>query len=159
MLGLPAWNVKQGHGSFLTFEFGEPKLEIEERHSPEKGIRRSAHVRGQWHLWIYCCHWRVLQHGTQLAWSEDADDIIGCATATLGGQKLINASVATDQGRSTFTFDLGGLLETWPFGDDPTREQWIIMSHTEAFAFRADGTYSWGPSDMSPDLVRWSPLR
>jgi len=159
MLGLPAWNVQQGHGSFLTFEFGEPKLEINERNSPDKGIRRSAYVHGQWHLWIYCCNWRALQGGTQLAWSEDTNDVIGRATATLNGQELTDLSVSTNDGRCTFTFDLGGSLETWPYSDDPTDEQWMILSGAEAFGFRGDGSYSYGPSDTPPDLERWSPLR
>ena len=159
MLGLPAWNVKQGRGSFLTFEFGEPKLEIKAQHSREKGIRRSAHVHGRWHLWIYCCHWRVLQHGTQLARSEDVSNVIGRATAKLNGQKLIDASVAPNEGRSTFTFDLGGSIETWPYEDDPTDEQWLILSDAEALGFRGNGTYSSGSSDRSSDLERWFPLR
>lgn len=159
MLGLPAWGVKQGHGSFLTFEFGEPKLEDEERHSADKGLRRSAYVHGQWHLWIYCCHWRAIQDGAQLASSDDADTLIGRATATLNGQKLIDVRVAPDEGRSNFTFDLGGSLETWPYGDDSTDEQWTIHTDIEAFAYRADGLYSCGPSNTPPDLERWLPLR
>jgi hypothetical protein len=159
MLNLPAWGVQQGYGSFLTFEFGEPKLEVRERVSPEKGMRRSAHVHGQWHLWIYCCHWRVLQHGTQLAWSEDANEVIGRATATLNGQKLLGVSIASDNERCTFAFDLGRLLETWPYGDDPTDEQWIVLTDAEAFAYRADGTYACGPSDTPADLQCWLSLR
>jgi hypothetical protein len=159
MLGLPAWGVQQGHGSFLTFEFGEPKLEVTERGSPEKGLRRSAYVLGQWHLWIYCCHWRALQDGTQLAWSEDADRIIARAAATLNGQKLLSVVVDPDEGCSTFTFDLGGALETWPYGDDPRDEQWTILTGTESFAYRADGHYACGPSSTPPDSERWSPLR
>lgn len=111
MLGLPAWGVKQGHGSFLTFEFGEPKLEVSERLRDERTIR-DAYKHGQWHLWIYCCHWRAFQDGTELAWSEDADREIARATATLNGQKLLSISVAPQEGRSTFVFDLGGSLET-----------------------------------------------
>jgi hypothetical protein len=159
MLGLPAWGVKQGHGSFLTFEFGKSTLKVEERHNPEKGTRRSAYVHGQWHLWIYCCHWRATQDGTQLAWSEDSDPIIGRATATLNGQKLLDISVTPDDGRSIFTFDLGGSLETWPSGEDPTDEQWVIHTESEAFQYRADGTYAQGPSNTPPDLMRWLPLR
>lgn len=67
--------------------------------------------------------------------------------------------VAPDDGRSTFTFDLGGSLETWPYGDDPTQEQWTISTEAETFAYRADGHYACGPSSASPDLVRWLPLR
>ena len=159
MLSRPAWGVKQGYGSFLTFEFGEPKLEIKEGISPKDGMRRSAYVHGQWHLWIYCCHWRVLQHGTQIAWSEDANEVIGRATTSLNGQKLLGVSVDCDAGSSTFTFDLGGLLETWPYGDDPTDEQWIILTDAEAFAYRADGTYLCGPSDTPADSERWLSFR
>jgi hypothetical protein len=158
VLGLPAWGVKQGHGSFLTFEFGPPKLEVTERHSPEKGLRRSAYVQGQWHLWIYCCHWRALQDESQVAWSEDNDQVIGRATATLNAQKLVGVCVDPDNGRSSFNFDLGGALETWPYGVDLTEEQWKILTDNKSFAYRADGQYACGPS-TAPDLERWLPLR
>ena len=107
ILGLPAWGVKRGHGSFLTLKFGDSKLKVSERQS-EGRLHRSAHVHGEWHLWIYCCHWRALQDGTQLAWSEDANDMIGRAAARLNGQKLMAVNVNPMEGRSTFTFDLVG---------------------------------------------------
>jgi hypothetical protein len=157
MLGLPAWGVKQGHASFLTFEFGAPKLAVNEWRSADNGLRRSAHVRGQWHLWIYCCNWRAVQDGTQVAWSADAEQIIGRATATLNGQKLLDVSASPEDGRSTFSFDLGGILETWPHGVDPTDEQWILLTEVEAFAYRADGTYACSPSNSR--LEHWLPLR
>ena len=159
ILGLPAWGVKQGHGSFLTFEFGDPKLEVSERQSEDRGLRRSAYVHGEWHLWIYCCHWRALQDGTQLAWSEDANELIERDAAGLNGQKLVAVGVDPAEGRSTFTFDLGGALETWPYGDDPTDEQWIIHARTEVFAYRADGLYMSGAGDTLPEQEQWLPLR
>jgi hypothetical protein len=145
MLGLPAWNVGRGHGSFLTFEFGEPRLD-------QPGGRNAA---GQWHLWIYCCHWRAFQGASVLAWSEDGHELIDRAASRLNGQKLVAVMVDPSQGRSTFTFDLGGLLETWPYGDDPTEEQWMILTSSEAFAYRADGRYHRDPSDTPPDQERW----
>jgi hypothetical protein len=158
IVGVPVWGVKQGHGSFLTFEFGEPTLEVRERQSAEKGLRRLTYVQGQSHLWIYCCHWRAMQDDEQLAWSEDTNDLIDRAAATLDGQKLLAVSVGPKTGQSRFTFDLGGSLETWPYGDDPTDEQWIIHRGAETFAYRADGLYSHGPSDRTPDSERWLPL-
>ena len=158
ILGFAAWGVKQGHGSFLTFEFGEPKLEVVERQSDGKGLSRSAYVYGQWHLWIYCCHWRALQGGTQLASSEDENDLIYRAAAGLNGQKLLSVAVDPTQGRSTFSFDLGGSLETWPYGNEPAEKQWIIQTDTEAFAYRSDGLYSREPSNMTPKQQRWLPL-
>lgn len=158
MIGVPAWGVKQGHGSFLTFEFGEPTLEVQECQSAEKELRRSAYVQGQSHLWIYCCHWRAIQDDKQLAWSEDTNDLIDRATTTLDGQKLMAVSVGPKAGHSRFTFDLGGSLETWPYEDNSTDEQWIIYRGAETFAYRADGHYSCGPSNRSPELERWLPL-
>ena len=158
ILGLPAWDVKQGHGSFLTFEFGQPKLEVRERQSGDGRLSRSAFVHGEWHLWIYCCHWRLLQDGSQLGWSEDAEEVIGRAAASLNGQKLLAVNVVPAEGRSTFTFDLGSSLETWPYEDDPTTEQWFIRGSTDVFGYRADGLYSQQPGDTSPDQKRWLPL-
>lgn len=158
MIGLLAWGVRQGHGSFLSFDFGAPKLDVHEHGSAETGLKRGAFVHGQWHLWIYCCHWRATRDGAQLAWSEDSDRLIGRAAATLNGQKLLAVIADPAAGRSTFTFDLGGALETWPYGDDPEEEQWSILTETEAFAYRADGRYQRGPSDAPPDEEGWLPL-
>ena len=84
--------------------------------------------------------------------------MIGRAAAALNGQKLTAVNVVPAEGRSTFTFDLGGSLETWPYGDDPTTEQWFIHGSTDVFAYRADGYYSQQPGDTSPDQERWLPL-
>jgi len=158
MIGLPAWGVRQGHGSFLTLEFGLPKLEVNERRSPHGKLQRSAYVQGQWHLWIYCCRWRAVQDGAELAWSDDDHQKIARATATLNAQKLVDVSVDLDEGRSSFTFDLGGALETWP-GTIRTNEQWFIFTDGQSFAYRGDGHYACGPSSAPPDSQRWLPLR
>lgn len=156
MLGLTAWGVKQGHGSFLTFEFGPPKLEINVQISRS---RRFAYVRGQWHLWIYCCHWKIVQGGEQLAWSEDDEKTIGRATAMLNGQNLIAVNVGSDDGRSAFRFDLGGYLETWPYGGDATEEQWMIYNETDVFSLNTAGLFALHPSDASAETVSWGVLR
>jgi hypothetical protein len=102
ILGLPAWGVKHGHGSSLSFEFGQPKLELGKRRQSRGGRwRRSAFVAGDWHLWIYSCHWRVIEEGRQLEWSENEDEVIGGAAAALNGQKLTAVNVYLREGRST----------------------------------------------------------
>lgn len=69
LLGLPCWNVQKGQGSFLTFEFGDPSLQIREPIESTTAAsatilawrrrrRRSIRPIGEWHLWIYCCNWR-----------------------------------------------------------------------------------------------------
>lgn len=84
---------------------------------------------------------------------------MGRAATQMNGQKLLAVTVEPAQGRSTFTFELGGSLETWPYGDDPTDEQWTILTEAEAFTYRADGFYKLEPSDTPPEEERWLPLR
>ncbi|MCV9939714.1 hypothetical protein OIU35_25460 [Boseaceae bacterium BT-24-1] len=114
--------------------------------------------RGEWHLWIYCCNWRCLANGVEIAHSDSADADIAAAAAELDGQRLLAVNVEPLQGRSTFTFDLGGQLETSPY-DDGEDEQWLVYRESgDVFAYRADGHYSWGPSDKRPEDEVWLPL-
>lgn len=46
LIGQTAWGVQLGWGSFLTFEFGTPMTE-------------EGATRGEWHLWLRMCNWRV----------------------------------------------------------------------------------------------------
>lgn len=157
-LGQPVWGAQQGYGSFLSLEFCDPELIVREWQSDGKGLRRQAHVRGRWHIWIYCCEWRFTAHGDQIAWSEDARDDIARAMGMLNGQNLNGISLDPEAGKSRFTFDLGGQLETWPTGDDATEEQWFIYGLGDVFGFRADGSYSKQPGDTPRESERWHRL-
>ncbi|NET57600.1 MAG: hypothetical protein F6K47_15995 [Symploca sp. SIO2E6] len=56
-----AWGASLGVGSFITLEFGNPL--------PSSKERQKTH--GEWHLWIYCCAWRIEEGNEVLASSED----------------------------------------------------------------------------------------
>ena len=74
----------------------------------------------------------------------------------MNGQKLVQVVVDQSNGRASFHFDLGGLLETWPVGDDPTEEQWFIYSpEKQAFGYRADGKFSSSALDTARSDERW----
>src|SRR4051812_45142066 len=82
LYGKAAWGVKPGFGSFITLEFGRPHLEIREPISPKSAVskklrdvlaRRQIVVRGDWHLWIYCCKWQVFSGGRRIGFSESRD--------------------------------------------------------------------------------------
>jgi|KBSSwiStaDraftv2_1062776.scaffolds.fasta_scaffold635049_1 hypothetical protein len=154
-LGKPVWGAKQGYASFLSFEFCTPKLVVKEWQRNGQGLRRHAYVKGRWSIWIYCCEWRFTAHDKQIACSEGTRDDIACAMGMLDGQKLIDVSLGPEAGRSHFTFDLGGQLETWPTGDDLTEEQWFIYGPQNVFGYRADGRFSKQPADTPRDSERW----
>ncbi len=70
--GSPCWNVKPGHGSFLTLEFGQPRIEFHEPRAvnysrslrlKQHHARRRVIIHGEWYLWIYCCYWNFFSTG------------------------------------------------------------------------------------------------
>ena len=72
LIGMPCWGVSRGYGSFLTLEFGAPKLIVREPREPTRKVsprvqrefaRRLVSVHGRWHLWIYCCEWYLRDSG------------------------------------------------------------------------------------------------
>ncbi len=159
ILGSPAWQVEKGYASFLTLEFGEPYLEIHESESPKFRNRRFVMVRGEWHLWIYCCGWELTQDGERLAHYEAEDEAIKQAAARLDGQCLERVWLEPGTVITHFEFDLGAVLTTYPFDDDPEREQWMMFEPSgDCLTVRADNRYCHGPGDIPPGEQRWLPL-
>jgi hypothetical protein len=165
--GKPCWGVKQGYGSFLTMEFGKPHLVIREpivasAKASEK-VRanlatRGAYVRGDWHLWIYCCTWEVLFNGKQVAHNESSDSRIVRAANFLNGQKLVRFSLVPRGTRCVFEFDLGGVLKTWPYSR--TDEQWLLYEPTgTVLVLRADKRYSHSRSNRPEDQEKWKSIQ
>jgi len=161
LYGLPCWGVKRGYGSFLTLEFGRPHVHVREpyqstaksRRVREAAAGRLVTVHGDWHLWIYCCDWRVF-HGSRLVGDSDSNRRADRAARYLNGQKLVKAQVVPRGMRTSFEFDLGGRLETKPF--DRTREQWLLYEpNGNVLIIRANRRYSYGPGDRSPTRQKW----
>lgn len=163
LIGLPCWNVKQGYGSFLTFEFGEPSLATREpRDIPhassrvrEVFARRLVTVHGQWHLWIYCCGWQIRLRGEGLADDESSDDKIAAACGALDGQALQQVTLGPYVGWTQFHFDLGGMLTTRPY-EDELEEKWMLYCRDgNVYTYRSDGTASFGPGTRKPHEEQW----
>jgi hypothetical protein len=148
VLELPCWGVKRGQGSFLTLEFGEPHLLIREpvqttSTSPRVRrtlARRHVYVAGEWHLWLYCCNWRLLS-GARVVGDSSAVRRVERAARHLDGQRLLGVSLRPRGARTRFIFDLGATLETWPY--DRTSEQWHLYTPDgRVLTFRADRKYA-----------------
>ena len=152
LLGLPCWNVKRGYGSFLTMEFGSQHLEIrapvETNTSPRVKrwlSRRQVTVRGDWHLWIYCCDWRLFVQGKLIGDSTNARRI-DRAAQELNGQKFQEIRIGARGARTMFAFDLGAVLETKPF--DRQSEQWHLYEPDgHVLTWRADRTHEYGKAN------------
>lgn len=156
IIGKVAWHAQHGYSSFLTFEFGDPHLETWE----QPGRRRHVNVRGQWHLWIHSCHWQAFEGKELLADSENDDAHLERAAAILDSQVLTAVEIDPSTAACVFRFDLGGRLETTPFGDNPEDEQWLLYRPAgDVLTLRADSTWSLSPEDERPADVVWRPLR
>ena len=167
LIGKPAWQVRRGHGSFLTLEFGEPHLKIREP-MPDANSwvlrRRKITIKGDWHLWIYCCDWRIRAAGKAIARSSGSMKRIDAAAREVDGQRLVSVEVDPGKGTSSFVFDEGAVIETWPWKEDVDKatdpnEQWFLsMKSGDWLAYREDGHYSLGPGNRTPDEHIWLPL-
>ncbi len=159
ILGIPAWQVRQGDISFLTLEFGEPRLEIIEPNEQRRRRSRIVTIRGDWHLWIYCCGWDIAQNGKRLAHWESENEAIAKATAQLDGQCLEKLWMEPGTVITHFEFDLGGELRTHPFDVDRPYEQWMLYEPSgDVLSVRSDNRFSHGPGDAPPDEERWLPI-
>lgn len=167
VVGKPCWQVRLGYGSFLTCEFGQPQLVVDQprqrtyrfsRALQTKLPMRSAYVRGDWHLWIYCCAWSLHYENRRLAHSESAKKRIEQSLHLLNGQALVAVSVEPSNARTLFTFDLGCTLRTWPY--DADSDQWMLFEPSgNVLTVRADGRYSHAPGNSAPELHSWLPLQ
>ena len=100
LLGVPSWGVKQGWGSFLTFEFGQPIAE------------GNGAVHGQWHLWIEMASWRIETAQEVLAACEDDRPVISTAVQQLAGRALTSVAASGPALDTVFDFD-GHLVRTF----------------------------------------------
>jgi hypothetical protein len=167
IMGKPAWQVKKGYGSFVTLEFGEPRLEFREPYASrakservrQLAARRLVTVRGDWHLWIYCCEWEISQAGQRLAHSESKDARIERAAGALDGQILTAVTVDPETAATRLEFDLGGVLETRRWTPRRKRyEQWILHAPEDRYlSQRDDARYSWSGPEIH-DEQGWLPL-
>jgi hypothetical protein len=140
---LPCWNVRNGYGSWLDFDFGRPSLSIREHRNWPRGPskrRRTTVVRGQHHLWVELCDWTISHGRKRLAHSESVAATIAKAADWLNGQIVVSVDIRATPAWTRFRFDLGGELvlrryAEWAADDD----LWHFYSGTTSIHFGADG--------------------
>jgi hypothetical protein len=160
IIGKRAWLVRKGYSSMLTMEFGEPHLRVREvlPEAKAKALRRPlVTVRGDWHLWVHSCDWRIREGGADVAHSEGTDAEIERGARALDGQLLLGVEVDPASSSSRLRFELGTTLEMTAY--DRESESWLLYAtNGHVLSLRGDGRYSWGPGDTRPDREVWVPL-
>lgn len=141
-MGLPVWNPRQGHGSFLTFEFGDQRLDA------------SGHfVRGAWHLWIQWAAWRIEDASTVLAGCEDAREVIADALAVVDGRELTSIITTGPALDTVFSFSDVHLrtfgLWSRASEDDRIDNWWLFRPDDHVLAVTRDGTWTVMPADSA----------
>lgn len=160
----PCWSVKQGYGSFITLEFGQPHLKIREprdavnTHSEmvKRALaKRLVTVCGEWHLWIYCCSWKIYLYDKFLAESESSRRKIQNALWDLDGQKLVNMELDNKTGDTTFLFDLGGRLKTTHYEGELYDLWHLYEPNGNILTIRNDGKFNYDSGYTPLDQEAW----
>lgn len=116
MLGKKAWGVSLGQGSFITLEFGTPVLPEEEQ----------GKIHGEWHLWIYCCCWRLEQGEEVLAASEDAPSKLEEAIKKLEGLALGSVEILPPAWDTILNFEQQVILRLFSIYSEDY-EHWMLF--------------------------------
>ncbi|MBL4846587.1 MAG: hypothetical protein JKY65_13760 [Planctomycetes bacterium] len=142
---LPVWGAKQGHGSFLTMEFGD-KIE------PTRTLDDRLVERGEWHLWIYMCGWTIEGPAEPGANSESSREAIGATLERLEGTSLTDVEVEHCDAGTSFLFDEVCLHTHTIYPGD--HELWMLY-RPDGFVLSAYGSghYSLGPGDSTEGHV------
>jgi hypothetical protein len=116
LIGLRAWGVNLGQGSFITLEFGSAL--------PPDEHTKVHH--GEWHFWIYNSSWRLEDEEKVLVGSEDSRQEIIKTISVLEGLILENISFSTPGPDTVLEFENSIRLKVLPLIFHEEYDYWIL---------------------------------
>ena len=150
--GLPCWNVHQGYGAFVTFEFGKPSLEVRAPRPNSKFLssqRGRVLIRGTHHFWIEQCDWRVVDVETVVAASESSREIISGALNRIAGHTLNGVKIVPEFGTCTFSFEHGIRFELERYADFESDDpMWHLYCPDSVISYLASGLIEYGSGEL-----------
>jgi len=120
--GEKARNIKLGHGSFITMDFGD---DVTVEVKTNRGIRKST--RGEWHLWIYMCAWRLDKDDLPLVGANDDRESITKELLILENNKILKTSVLNNAFDVLLEFEDNIKLSLFSFFVK-NNEQWMLYT-------------------------------
>lgn len=116
IIGQKCWGVSLGQGSFLTMNFGRQISSKQEDNQ----------IIGEWHLWLYCCAWRLEQNDQFIAASEDSRSKLETAIKILEGLSIQSIDIQKPAWDTIFIFDEKITLRTFSIFSEEY-EHWILF--------------------------------
>lgn len=137
--GLCCWNVVNGYGSWISLNFGDPRLEISGP-NPNSTVQnrrdcRKAVLKGDFWLWIDMCHWDIYFKNKKIAHSESRQKTIDKALQIIDGQILKRVEILLNPVRTNFIFDLGGEIRAYPYDEKKNYELWNFYTFYDKHVF------------------------
>jgi len=166
LYGIPSWNVKRGYATFVTFDFGQPYLEINEKiiEREVNGLRskrRMTSVYGEWHLWLYDSEWSISQGSTEICNSKSEDSLVDRGCTFLNGQAIAKISIEKEHNKTTIDFDLEGRVVILPDQDDreDPPDLWMLFCpNGMVFSLRSDGCFSYQRNNTVQEEERYEAI-
>ena len=162
-IGQLVWQVRRGHGSFITMEFGAPHLAVREpivvRPDSAESVRRNLQRRhvditGDWHFWVQYGDWRISTRNGVLTSDHSPGSVFDECLSDLEGQRLVSVDPGIRERSCAFRFDLGGSLEIWPSTEIPD-DQWSLYSWDgEIVTCGNDGALIFERADLGQRIYR-----
>jgi hypothetical protein len=139
--GIKPTRAVQGHGSFITIDFGRDLSEqVKTRSGPPK-----TWYYGEWRLWVYMCAWRIDINKKPCAGSEDSREKIENSLTELAQRELNKVIILNDAFDSTLIFGNDLELHLFSFYTEE-REQWKFFT-PEKKVFIAGPGNEWSYQD------------
>lgn len=149
IIGQLVWGVKQGYGSFLSLEFGNPKIDFSGIKKPlDKGRfpfnnfeNRHVTIKGDHTFFVNMANWKIYANESELAYDESERNEIEFALSFINGQKLKKVIIDSNQKTTEFEFDLGGIIKISNENySDEINEMWNFYTESEkVLTYRNDG--------------------
>jgi hypothetical protein len=83
---------------------------------------------GEWHLWLYMCHWRIEAQGKVLAGSDDSREKIQEALDAAVFNEVQEIQALPPSFDLTIQFDSGAKILTFSSFADEEEDQWLLFT-------------------------------
>lgn len=170
LTGLCCWDAKNTEFSWLSLNFGDPRLDIREPKDSEtlaqytsariklnKSLRH-VWLRGDFWVWIDCCHWDIVFRGKKIAHSESRKSVMAKSMGKIDGQIIKKIEIFPDTAQTNFIFDLGGEIQMRRYEDLEDRPLWHFYDDKakNVYSFKDNGKIKFGPGNQVPPVPEYS---